>query len=54
MTVQILLDAGLDPTCVIGGKLPAIHGSGRVGESPIMVCEACEFVDTFLKLYPVS
>ncbi len=52
MTTQILLDAGIDPTCVIGGKLPAIHGSGRVGKSPVMVCEACEFVDTFLKLYP--
>lgn len=52
MTTQILLDAGTDPTCVIGGKLPAIHGSGRVGKSPVMVCEACEFVDTFLKLYP--
>ena len=52
MTTQILLDAGIDPTCVIGGKLPAIHGSGRVGKSPVMVCEACEVVDTFLKLYP--
>ena len=52
MTTQILLNAGIDPTCVIGGKLPAIHGSGRVGKSPVMVCEACEFVDTFLKLYP--
>ena len=52
MTTQILLDAGIDPTCVIGGKLPSIHGSGRVGKSPVMVCEACEFVDTFLKLYP--
>ncbi len=52
MTVQILLDAGLDPTCVIGGKLPAIHGGGRAGRSETMVCEACEFVDTFLKLYP--
>ena len=52
MTAQILFDAGLDPTCVIGGKLPAIHGSGRAGKSETMVCEACEFVDTFLKLYP--
>lgn len=52
MTVQILLDAGLDPTCVIGGKLPAIHGGGRIGKSNTMVCEACEFVDTFLKLHP--
>ncbi|MGI5893979.1 MAG: UDP-N-acetylmuramate--L-alanine ligase [Candidatus Merdivicinus sp.] len=52
MVTQILFDAGLDPTCVIGGKLPAIHGSGRAGKSDTMVCEACEFVDTFLKLYP--
>ena len=52
MTTQILLDAGLDPTCVIGGKLPAIHGGGRIGKSGTMVCEACEFVDTFLKLHP--
>ncbi len=52
MAVQILYDAGLDPTCVIGGKLPAIHGSGRAGRSQTMVCEACEFVDTFLKLHP--
>lgn len=52
MLTQVLLGAGLDPTAVIGGKLPVIHGSGRVGKSTIMVCEACEFVDTFLKLAP--
>ena len=52
MITQILFCAGLDPTCVIGGKLPAIHGGGRGGKSDLMVCEACEFVDTFLKLHP--
>ena len=52
MITQVLYGAGLDPTAVIGGKLPAIHGGGRAGASDIMVCEACEFVDTFLKLYP--
>ncbi len=52
MLTQILLDAGKDPSCVIGGKLPAIGGNGRAGSSEIMVCESCEFVDTFLKLYP--
>ncbi len=52
MLTQILLDAGLDPSCVIGGKLAAIGGSGRVGQSQRMVCESCEFVDTFLKLSP--
>lgn len=52
MVTQILLDGGLDPTAVIGGKLPEIGGNGRVGKSEIMVCESCEFVDTFLKLTP--
>lgn len=52
MLAQIMLDAGKDPTCVIGGKLPSIGGNGRRGEGENMVCEACEFVDTFLKLYP--
>lgn len=52
MLTQILYGAGLDPTAVIGGKLPAIGGSGRAGSSSIMTCEACEFVDTFLHLAP--
>ena len=52
MTTQILLSEGVDLSCVIGGKLKAIGGSGRAGKSDVMVCESCEFVDTFLKLYP--
>ena len=52
MLTQILLESGKDPSAVIGGKLPAIDGSGRLGNSDIMVCEACEFVDTFLSLSP--
>lgn len=52
MTTQILMSEGVDISCVIGGKLKAIGGSGRAGSSDIMVCESCEFVDTFLKLYP--
>ena len=52
MITQILLGAGLDPSVVIGGKLPILHGSGRVGKSDLMVCEACEFTDHFLELSP--
>lgn len=52
MITQILLDAGLDPSAVIGGKLASIGGNGRAGKSDTLVCEACEFVDTFLKLAP--
>lgn len=52
MLTQIFVEAGEDISCVIGGKLPLIGGSGRSGSSDIMVCEACEFEDHFLKLFP--
>lgn len=52
MLTQILLAAGIDPTAVIGGKLPKIQASGRVGKSDVMVCEACEFKAHFLELSP--
>ncbi len=52
MLAQILYTAKVDLSAFIGGKLPCIGGSGCSGSSEIFVCEACEFVDTFLKLYP--
>lgn len=52
MITQIMYTAKVDLSAFIGGKLPCIHGSGLAGKSEIMVCESCEFVDTFLKLYP--
>lgn len=52
MLTQIFYTAGVDLSAFIGGKLPCIGGSGRSGNSDVMICEACEFVDTFLKLYP--
>lgn len=52
MLAQILLTSGTDFGCVLGGKLKSLGGSGKSGDGNIMVCESCEFVDTFLKLYP--
>ncbi|MBE6847741.1 MAG: UDP-N-acetylmuramate--L-alanine ligase [Ruminococcus sp.] len=52
MLAQILFTAGIDLSAVIGGKLPCLGGSGRAGSSEVFVCEACEYVDTFLKLEP--
>lgn len=52
MTVQTMLGAGLDPSAVIGGKLPLTNSYGRVGKTETIVCEACEYVDTFLHLFP--
>jgi len=52
MLTQIMLTAGLDPSAVIGGRLPATNSNGMVGKSEHMVCEACEYQDTFLQLSP--
>lgn len=52
MITQVCIDGGADPSAVIGGKLPAIGGNGRVGKSQTIICEACEYVDTFLQLSP--
>ena len=52
MLTQIFIQAGEDPSAVIGGKLPLTGTNGLVGKSEHMLCEACEFVDTFLSLSP--
>ncbi|MEE1161914.1 MAG: Mur ligase family protein, partial [Acutalibacteraceae bacterium] len=52
MITQILIINKQDPTAVIGGKLPLINSNGISGKSETMVCESCEFVDTFLQLSP--
>lgn len=52
MLTQIFLEAALDPSAIIGGKLPAIGGNSCVGNSDFLICEACEYVDTFLQLHP--
>ena len=52
MITQILLLNKMEPTAVIGGRLPMINSNGIAGNSETMVCEACEFVDTFLQMSP--
>ncbi|MEG1557178.1 MAG: UDP-N-acetylmuramate--L-alanine ligase [Oscillospiraceae bacterium] len=52
MLTSIFMLAGLDTAAVIGGKLPLINGYGRRGSGDTLVCEACEFKDTFLHLSP--
>lgn len=52
MITQILYLSGKDPSAVIGGRLPIINSNGICGKSDILVCESCEFVDTFLQMSP--
>ena len=52
MIALILCEGGLDPSAVIGGMLPAWNSNCRIGRSEHLVCESCEYVDTFLKMSP--
>lgn len=52
LITSVLLDAGMDPSAIIGGKLPKIGTNGRPGGHDKIVVEACEYVDTFLQLHP--
>lgn len=51
MLAQIFLDAGMDPTCLLGGELTALGGHLRLG-SELMLVEACEAYESFLALRP--
>ncbi len=52
MITQILMINKQNPNAVIGGKLPIADSSCVVGDSETLVCESCEFVDSFLQFSP--
>lgn len=48
--LSMLLEwGGLDPTILVGGELDDIGGNVKVGGSPILVTEACEYQGSFLR-----
>ncbi len=52
MLSQILIDAGLDPTCEVGAIVPNWQGNVRMGQSDYFVNEADEFNLNFLHYHP--
>ena len=52
MITQILLLNKQNPSAVIGGKLPIAGSACVCGEGDTLVCESCEFVDSFLEFSP--
>src|SRR5207248_8532469 len=53
LVATVLHQAGLDPTAVIGGKLPLLSGSNaRLGGGDYLVAEADESDGSFMKLTP--
>lgn len=52
MMAHILTAAGKCPTISIGGTLDLIDGNVKIENSDYFLCEACEYVDSFLKFFP--
>lgn len=51
MVTQIMIEAGLSPSALIGGRFPLTNSNGVVGNSRHFICEACEYKNTFHELY---
>ena len=52
MLSEIMLDADTDPTIMVGGIMPTIHGNTRIGASGHFITEACEYTNSFLSFFP--
>ncbi len=53
MAAKVLIDAGLDPSVILGTKTPDLDGRNwRKGMSSIFLVEACEYCRSFLNLQP--
>jgi UDP-N-acetylmuramate--alanine ligase len=53
MLSLILIEAGLDPTVIVGTKLKEFNGSNfRMGHSQYLIIEACEHEASFLNYHP--
>lgn len=54
MMSEVFLDAGLMPTVSIGGDFEKIGGNLNIGKDDFFICEACEYVESFLKFHPFA
>ena len=54
MATHIVMAAGLDPTVMIGGNLPALGSGYRVGKGDTIILESCEYCNSFLSFRPTT
>lgn len=52
MAGKLLYDADMDPSVVVGAKVPQWEGNARFGHGPYLIIEADEFYDNFLNYRP--
>ena len=54
MLTHIFMEAGKDPTVMIGGVLPLLGAGHRVGNSDTIIMESCEYCNSFLNFFPTA
>ncbi len=54
MITQIFMEAKKDPTVMIGGTLPLLKASHRVGQGDTIILESCEYCNSFLNFFPTT
>ncbi len=54
MLTHIFLEAGKDPTVMIGGYLPLLGAGHRVGHGDTIILESCEYCNSFLNFSPTT
>lgn len=52
MLSMCFLEAHKDPSIQVGAYLKPIQGNYRIGNSDYFIIEACEYVESYLKLFP--
>lgn len=54
MLTHIFMEAGKDPTVMIGGFLPLLNAGHRVGRGDTIILESCEYCNSFLNFFPTT
>lgn len=52
MVSLILNETDYDPTIMIGGNLREIGGNLKIGSDEVLISEACEYKESFIKFFP--
>lgn len=52
MMTHIAMEAGIDPTVMIGGYLNLLDAGHRVGHGDTIIMESCEYCNSFLNFFP--
>jgi UDP-N-acetylmuramate--alanine ligase len=52
MMTHIAMEAGIDPTVMIGGYLNLLGAGHRVGQGDTIIMESCEYCNSFLNFTP--